>query len=253
MCRRKMKAEVKKWAKQYDKTGTFPEPALVPVPPGTTIHCGDLAGDLFSPLAPQSEGWYFYFVKMFGVDVSMAVSVAHKDQPMFNAVYEAFVCRYPWGGLSLATNNQLYNSNALIAQRLESVVAFWEQLDTIRYINPFYRKCSLWQIVSVPLEGTIRLWVEAPTSDLREMLRITAERMRNASEDETYARIMRRLHHVADTDPRLKRREWLKSPGFLEAKLAHMKETLPDGYEYMKTGQHFAEYLAERERRYPDG
>ena len=62
-----------------------------------------------------------------------------------------------------------------------------------------------------------------------------------------------KLIDVANTDPRLHRREWLKSPGFLETKLAAMKAATPDWYEDMKTGRCFPEYLAELERKYPNG
>ena len=35
--RRKMKVEAKKWGKRYAKSGDFPEPKLIPVPPGSVV------------------------------------------------------------------------------------------------------------------------------------------------------------------------------------------------------------------------
>ncbi len=128
-------------------------------------------------------------------------------------------------------------------------MSFWEQLDTLRYLR--LRQYTLAELMLFLYEGMIRMWVDTPRGSVPDILRMAIERMRNASEDEIYARMMRCMHYVIDTDPKLKQREWLKSPGMLEAKLALMEKENPDWYDDMKTGIGFSDYLAELERKHP--
>jgi len=247
-CRRKMKAEAKKWAKRYEERGDFPEPKQIPVPPGSMMICDNIEASMIAFGASSSNPyWFFYLVDWLRMHANPGPAV----RTVFQAKFEAFACRYPWGALSVATSP--WDSTIhLVAQRLEAVLSFWEKLDTLRYRR--IRQYTLTDLMHCCYESTIRMWVDAPTGTVQDMLRASIEQMRKASEDEIHARMMRRLHQVADTDPDLKHPEWLKSPGVIEAELVRIKQTWPALIENLKTdsmGAH-AGFLSELEKKYPN-
>jgi hypothetical protein len=250
VCRRQMKAEVKRWIKHYDKHGDFPEPKMVPVPPNTLVIVSSGAASMLTYGASKKNlRWYFCLVDEFRMLVNSDTPLARAD---FHAKFEALAFRYPWVALTVVVEPWDF-SIPLVMQRLDAVLSFWEPLDTLRYLDIHFRKLSLGELMLFFYEGTIRLWVDTPRGTVPEMLHAAIQQMRNASEEEVYARIMRRLHEIIDTDPKVQRREWLRSPGFLEAKLAQVREKNPDWYENMTVGVGFSDYLSEFERLYPHG
>ncbi|MBK9266640.1 MAG: hypothetical protein IPM54_43495 [Polyangiaceae bacterium] len=229
-CRRKMKAEAKKWAKRYEAHGEFPEPKLIPVPPGSVMICSGVEADFLAlGMATNEPCWFFYLMHELRMEVRPSSGPQYE---VFQPKFEAFLCRYPWGALYVATT-PADSTIDLVSRRLEAVLSFWEQLGTLRYLR--YCQYTLTTLMHYYYEGTIRMWVDAPAGSVKDVLRAAMERMRHASEDEIQARMMRRLHEVADTDPELKHREWLKSPGVIEAELTRIKEIWPELLESMKS------------------
>lgn len=249
-CRRKMKAEAKKWGKRYQERGDFPETKLIPVPPGSSIFLGDQSDLDFinmgmrleqtRPSPPGSNSyepdtvfveplpnrnqprWYFYLVDQIRWELLDHIQYEHPQQRIIHVAYEAFACRYPWGALSLAIGHSLYHTIDAVSQRVEAVLSFWEKLDTVRYIDPVPIRCKrgiLADLLAFRFESHIAMWVDAPTGNIRQDLRTAIDQMRRASDDEIHTRLIRQLHHEADTNPYFKHREWLKSPGVIEAEL----------------------------------
>jgi len=248
-CRRKMKAEIKRWIKRYEECGDFPEPKLIPVPPGSLMIASSGAGSMLTYGASKDNPrWYFYLIDELRMELRWP---SRPPREIFQPQFETFARRYPWGALSVAINTGGITSIDIVTQRLEGVLSFWEKLDTLRYLDLHFRELSLANLMVVFYEGTIRMWVDDPRGSVQDVLPAVVERMRNASEDEIQMRMMRRLHEVADTDPVLKQREWLKSSGVIEEDLARMKEMNPDWYEDMKTGRWYSEYLVKLEKKYP--
>jgi hypothetical protein len=249
-CRRKMKAEAKRWAKRYEERGDFPEPKLIPVPPGSVMILEGVEADMIAFGAGSRKlCWFFYLVDWLRMHANPGSPAV---RAIFQPKFEAFACRYPWGALSVAIS-PWDSSIHLVTQRLEAVLSFWEKLDTLRYLR--LRQYTLTELMLFFYEATIRMWVDAPTGTVRDMLRATIERMRNASEDEIAARMMRQFYQVADTDPKLTHREWLKSPGVIEAELVRIKQTWPAMIENLKTDSMGAQsgFLSELEKKYPNG
>jgi hypothetical protein len=250
-CRRKWKAEAKKWGKRYQERSDFLEPKLIPVQPGSVIWTNDAAADMLMLGAHErrsNPNWHFYYLRFLEPEASPGGST----RALFYQDYEAFLCRYPWGALSLTIYYPMHTSISLVSQRLEAVLSFWEQLDTVRYFDLSLKEVELAALLYFWNVDIMLTWVDAPVGrPIRHVLRDTMERMRNASEDEIHARMMRRLYQLIDTDPELKHREWLKTPGLIEAELAHTQKTNPDWYEDLTTGRSTSGLLTVLERKYP--
>ncbi|HRI62824.1 MAG TPA: hypothetical protein PK156_01255 [Polyangium sp.] len=246
VCRRKMRAEAKKWAKRVDDGKDFPEPKLIPVPPGSLMICAQVEADIIAfGAGAHNPRWFFYLVDYLRVETLGKSSLS---RAVFQPQFEAFACRYPWGALSVAMSGGIASVDR-VARRLEAVLSFWEQLDTLRYRR--IRQMTLADLMFVFYEGTIRMWVDAPAGSVKDALRVVSAQMRTASEDEIHTRMIRHLHEVADTDPNLKHREWLQSPGLIEAEVLRTKETNPERYQSLSTALEVPQYLRKLEEKYP--
>jgi hypothetical protein len=247
-CRRKMKAEAKKWAKRFEEGRDFPEPKMIEVPPGSILICdsGDARMIAFGA-SSRKPCWFFYLVDEMHMEANPGTPEARK---LFQPKFEAFACRYPWGALSLAISAGGSLTIPIVVQRLEAVLSFWEQLDTVRYLR--FQKYTLNELMLYFYYGVLNMWIGGPRKSMRDSLRAAIDQMRNASEDEIQTRMMRYFHWLIDNYPKLQHREWLKTPGLLERELAITKETDPDSYEGKKTGQWLESYLEYLEEyRYP--
>ena len=114
-CRRKMKAEAKKWATCYLEGRDFPEPKLIPVPPGSVVftdeHTAHMVaqGYSFSPdfnvvtiaANPKEDGRHIqlraYMLDYLQFEAKQAAPIAHAERFTFYRVFIPYVCRYPWG------------------------------------------------------------------------------------------------------------------------------------------------------------
>ncbi len=268
-CRRKMKAEAKKWAKRYQERGGFPEPKMAPVPAASVIFCRETAVDMlefgFTPAepgwynlsrevnqGPKPSRWQLHLLHMpFRIDTSLNLKHAGEARRIFGIAYESFVCRYPWGALSAAISHAMLNTIDVVSRRLEALFSFWDKLDTLQYIEFGNQPVPLAQVIRAHFEGTIAMWVDHPSGDVRQDLRAAIDQMRRASEDEIRARLIKRLREVAEVEPDLQHREWLKTPGIIEAELSHYHTDWPDSYGELTTGRNGAlgGLLAQYERR----
>ncbi len=259
-CRRKMKAEAKKWGKRYDAHGDFREPKLIPVPPGSMIFMGSqneialvnmglgiettprptpqvtTMYEFGSRPNPKQERWYFYLLNSLLCEMLDAFKYEYSERPVIDADFEAFMCRYPWGALSLAINRPLYNTIAAVSQRLEGVLSWWEKLDTVRYVTISSSFGTLTNLMRFHGEGPIAMWVDAPTGDVRMDLRAAIDTMRRASADEIHARILRRLHALAPIEQELPHRKWVMSPGVIEGELEHLRSADRIWYDNVTAG-----------------
>ena len=139
-----MKAEAKKWAKRYQERGDFPEPKLIPVPPGSLMFCNrgsaemvvdgwSVTNDAASAALSESVGrnrnaprWFFYVVVDIKTETALNLPLTTPDEQSLmqrdrnDAAYEAFACRSPWGALALAIRHPLYNTIPAVSQRMEA-------------------------------------------------------------------------------------------------------------------------------------
>lgn len=242
---RKMKAETKKWGKRYAKSGDFPEPKLIPVPPGSIVFWERMALEFMkwgvsTENDPEWEKvclragrhvprWHLHHLVHFWSDIPTVEDRNEIRWPMFKA-YETFVQRYPWGALVIAMARPLDNPIPVATRRIDALLSFWEPLDTIRYVDIHLYPVSLTDFVMRLYRETVVMWVDKPTGDARADLRTAITNMPKASDDEIHQRILRSAHWFVETWPYLNHREWLKSPGLLERELERVRREEPETY-----------------------
>ena len=278
-CRRKMKAEAKKWGKQYQEHGTFPEPKLIPVPPGSTIFMGNqnsvqllnmgMKFDMSLPLgtAPKefvfgerpnrdTPRWFFYLAEDFASEVALYYFHQRLTAPPgLDAAYEALACRYPWGVLNALIHHTLHNTIPNVSRRLEALLSFWDKLDSVHYPDPVLRVTTLTELISFRCRGCISMWVDTPTGDIRKDLAMAIDQMRRVTVDETHARIIQNLRRLSKVEMHLKHREWVGSPGLIESALEELQKTYPVGYDDLTGGDDHAQrtFLLQLAKKYPGG
>lgn len=246
-CHNAMEAEAKKWHKRYFEQGDLPELDLLPVPPGEVIICRDSAPEIGSlgggyTKKPRWHLWLIDFLR----DESSPCAALDGDKgaiARYDDFFEAHVCRYSWGALTYVTTHPFSDSIDVLERRMEGVLSFWEPLNTLRYAHYSPKKRSLQTLLEQNFSGHIAMWLDAPHGDARKDLRMVVDKMRRASPDETYGRLLPRLHEVAKTAPILLEREWLLSPGVLEGAVKVTQEKDPASYIDLATGDNDRHYV----------
>jgi hypothetical protein len=269
-CQRKMKAEAKKWGKRYAEKGDFPEPALVPIPPGSIVFWANSAVELMwshdstaddpewakvaSRLGPKVPRWHLYVFSSMRWEIPTQDDRRPTRRGMYDA-FDAFACRYPWGAACVAMMHSVPNTIPVVTRRVEALLSFWEQLDTLRYMDHRLRPVSLTDLIAFEYQGEIAMWVDQPTGNVRADLRTAIEQMGRASEDEIRARLMRRLYALIDTERELNHREWLKTPGVIERELELYASDGGKWYDDLTTGNWgcLGGCLSILDGKYPDG
>jgi hypothetical protein len=249
-----MKAEALKWAKAFRAGREFPVPKLVPIAPGTVVFTDRNSADLvrlgytFIPntnrvlidgeTAKTQElhlQWRVYLVNDMRYERKMA-DLSDEKQWAFERAFNAFVCKYPWGAISMAASPSFFSDIAIVVPRIEGVLRFWEALDTLRYLGLHNHAICLTEHVLFYFNGEIAMWVDRPTGDVRTDLQKAMEQMRQASADEIYTRLVNRLRQCADTENSVKHRDWLKSPGVIEMGLEKERTYGQQHYDNLTAG-----------------
>jgi hypothetical protein len=247
---RKMKAEAKKWGKRYEKSSDFPEPKLMPVPPGSIVFWNRYAlefrktgmstendpewAKVWSAAGPHVPRWHLHHLDSFWCAIPLEDGSSEGARALLDA-YEAFVQRYAWGALVIAMTQPLDNPIPVAIRRIEALLSFWEPLDTIRYVDVDFYPVSLTDFVMRDYREMVVMWVDRPTGDLRVDLRTVIDNMPKASEDEIRSRALRSARWVIETWPYLKHRQWLKTPGLLERELERLRLEESDVYAKLAT------------------
>jgi len=252
-CRRKMKAEAKKWAKCYAEGREFPEPKLIPIPPGSVVFVDESTshwvGGGYSMMAPnvvnisanpKAEGlniqWRVYLLNDLRMEIEWAPTLSRDGRFAFRRTFVQAVTRSAWGAISAAAINHLLNSVELTVPRIEGVLRHWDALDTLRYIDFNERPISLTQFMIYQFHGNVAMWVDHPTGELRTDLATAITQMRKASDEEVYQRLVKRLREYVDIRNDFKHPEWLKSPGVIEARLQAQRNEGQEFYDDLTSG-----------------
>ncbi len=279
-CRRKMKAEAKKWTKAYLAGRDFPEPKLVPIAPGSVVFMDNTVSDLvglgYNILpntnivlvdgeAARREGhhlqWRLYLLHELHLEAlpsfsaSISEELHHERSWACGRAINSFMCRHPWGAISAATGHTFFSDIQAILPRMGGVLQFWEGLDTLKYLGTQERALCLAERVAYCFRGELAMWVDHPTGNVRTDLQTAMQHMHQASADEIHWRLLRRLRELVDSEKKLKQRDWLRSPGIIERALENERKGDQQDYDNLTSGQasRLRGFLVVFERNYGPG
>jgi hypothetical protein len=129
-----------------------------------------------------------------------------------------------------------------IANRLASLLRFWEVLQGPRYAFwGFNDNYTLEELVDDIWRMTLKAWCPGGPASVREHLALTVERMARATREECLEAVLRVMPVVVEADFDLRHNEVLRDPGFLRERLSALPpkkfEELSSADKYAVSGQ----------------
>ncbi|MCY1080985.1 hypothetical protein [Archangium lansingense] len=229
--RRKVSAEGHWWARQYLETGAFPQPRQMrQVLPGEVLVMH--SGADFDTGDPR---WRMHvFVEVF---MGLDEGVPEEELPRMRDAFESFCLSTPWGALDHAVSPPPPQSAERMANRLASVLRFWEVLQSLRYAFwSFDQKYTLEELMDDIYRRTLEAWCPGGPAPVREHLALTVERMARATREECLEAVLRVMSGIVEVDTDIKHREVLGDPDFLRERLSALPprkfEALSSAYKY---------------------
>ena len=150
--------------------------------------------------------------------------------------FESFCLSTPWGTLDYTVSPSPPRSVERVANRLASVLRFWEVLQGPRYAFWPGRTYTLEELMEDIYRKTLEAWCPGGPPSVREHLALTVERMARATREECLEAVLRVMPSVVEMDTDLKHREELRDPGFLRERLSALPpkkfEELSSAYSY---------------------
>ncbi|WP_373371898.1 hypothetical protein [Archangium lansingense] len=237
--RRNVSAESHWWARQYLKTGAFPQPRQMRhVPPGEVLVMH--SGADFDTGDPR---WRMHvFVEVF---MGLNEGVQKEERQHTRDAFESFCLNTPWGALYHAVSPPPPQSAERMANRLASVLRFWDVLQGLRYAFwSFDQKYTLEELMDDIYRKTLEAWCPGGPASVREHMALTVERMARATREDCEEAVLRVIPVVVEANTDLKHREVLSDPDFLRERLSALPlkkfEDISSAYKYAVNGQLYA-------------
>ena len=235
---REVRAEGHKWAREYLETGAFSQPRQMrPVSPGEVL--------VVRSAAEFDLGRTRWWVHMFlGVFSSLDECVPEQERQRTEEAFESFCLSTPWGALYHAVSPPPPRGAVRMANRLASLLRFWEVLQGPRYAFWPGRKYTLEELVEEIYRKTLEAWCPGGPASVREHLTLAVERMARATRQECEEAVLRVIPVVVEMDTDLKHRDVLSDPDFLRERLRALPpkkfEAFSSAYKYAVSGQLWA-------------
>ncbi|MFY0525183.1 hypothetical protein ACN28I_19240 [Archangium gephyra] len=236
--RRKARAEGRWWAREYRKTGAFPQPRQMRQVPHEEVLVMRSGGEF-------DLGRTRWWVHMFGdVFMDLDEGVPEEDSLRMRDAFESFCLSTPWGALYHAVSPPPPRSAERMANRLASVLRFWEVLQVPRYAFWFGKKYTLEELLDDMYRNTLEAWCPGGPASVREHLALTVERMARATREDCLEAVLRVMPLVVEANTDLKHREVLSDPDFLRERLSALPperfEDFSSASKYAVNGQLYA-------------
>lgn len=186
----KAKAEGRRCAKQYQLSGTLPQPReLRAVAPDEVVFTHN-AVDFQAHL----PAWRLYMVS----EVMMSLyDVDEKNHRHLGNLYETTFRETAWGALYFALSGRAPESAERMALRLQAVVRFWDSLHHGRYLhktlNPFM---TLEELMTDACGWAMDAWCPEGAASVRSRFEVASERMARATREDCVEAILRRLPRI---------------------------------------------------------
>ncbi|MFY0565062.1 hypothetical protein ACN28E_14575 [Archangium lansingense] len=235
---RKVRAESHWWAREYLKTGAFPQPRQMrQVQPGEVLvmHSGgefDLG---------RTRWWVHMFLSVF---MGLDEGVPEEEHQRMGDAFESFCLSTPWGALYYAVSPRPPHSAVLMANRLASVLRFWDVLQGPRYAFWPGKKYTLDELMEDIYRKTLEAWCPGGPASVREHMALTVERMAHSTREDCLEAVLRVMPVVVEANTALKHREVLSDPDFLRERLRALPpkdfEDISSADKYAVNGQLYA-------------
>jgi hypothetical protein len=175
---------------------------------------------------------------MFG-DVFMDLNegVPKEERPRMRDTFESFCLSTPWGALDYTVSPSPPRSVERVANRLASVLRFWEVLQGPRYAFWPGRKDTLEELMEDIYRKTLEAWCPGGPASVREHLALTVERMARATREDCLEAVLRVMPVVVEANTHLKHREVLSDPDFLRERLCVLP---PEDFEDVSSADRYA-------------
>ncbi|MFY0565017.1 hypothetical protein ACN28E_14350 [Archangium lansingense] len=233
--RRKVESEGRWWAREYLKIGAFPLPRQMrQVAPGEVLVMH--SGAEFN--LGRTRWWIHMFVEVF---MGLNEGVPKEERQRMRESFESFCLSTPWGALYHAVSPPPPRSAERMANRLASVLRFWDVLQGPRYAFWFGKKYTLEELMEDIYRKTLEAWCPGGPALVREHMALMVERMARATREDCLEAVLRVMPVLVEEDTEFKHREELSDPGFLRERLSALPledfEDISSAYKYTVTVQ----------------
>jgi len=236
---RKATVEGRWWAREYLKTGAFPQPRQmrqVPLGEVLVMHSGaefDLG---------RTRWWMHMFLSVFS---SLDECVPKEERQRMEEAFESFCLSTPWGALYHAVSPPPLRSAERMANRFASLLRFWDVLQGPRYAFwSFEQKYTLDELLEDTYGKTLKAWCPGGPASVREHLALAVERMARATRQECEEAVLRMIPVLVEANTEFKHREVLSDPDFLRERLSALPlerfEDFSSAIKYGLSGQLYA-------------
>jgi hypothetical protein len=233
--RRKVRAEGHRWAREYLKTGAFSQPRQMRQVPPDEVLVVRSAAEFDST---RTHWWVHMFLSVFA---SLDEGIQEQERQCTREAFESFCLSTPWGALYYAVSPPALRSAERMANRLASVLHFWDVLQGPRYAFWLGKKYTLEELMDDIYRKTLEAWCPGGPASVREHMALMVERMSRATREDCLEAVLRVIPCLVEVDTDLKHREVLSDPDFLSERLSALPpkkfEDFSSADKYAVTGQ----------------
>lgn len=207
----KVKKEGQRCGKQYREHGTFPPPRQMrDVSPSDVVLMHEV-----TDFQRDQPAWRLYMVsKLMGSLTEIRPDEWQNPFPVRDAYEECFR-QTAWGALYFAVDPGAPRSTQRTALRLQAVLHFWEPLQSARYLfKKLGAVLTLEELMVAACGWTMEAWSPVGEDSVRARLATAAERMAQATREDSIEAILRHLPRVLTSARNLKHRDVVANPSF---------------------------------------
>ena len=211
----KTRKEGLRCGEQYRQDGSFPAPRqMLEVLPGEVVVAHEGVD-----LRRERPAWRLYM--MSKVKRGMWEALDWPNAFEVDDLYEAFCRETAWGALYCAIGRTAPMSAERVALRLQSVLRFWEPLQSVRYLfSSPNATLTLEELMGACCDWAMDAWCPVAEAPVRARLETAADRMRRATREESLEAMLRQMPQVLTFARGLKHQDVVADPSFQRQRLS---------------------------------
>jgi hypothetical protein len=214
--------EGRRCAERYRREGVLRVPdELIELPPGEIVIAHEVVD-----FQRERPAWRLHMAH--SVLGSLCEALDWQNWRQVCDAYEVVHLHVAWGALDFAISQAAPNSASRTAARLQAVLRFWDSLRSARYVfTAPDTPLGLDELMTAACGWAMSAW-SSVRSTVRERLQEAAERMAQASRDDSINAILREIPDALMYARGLKHRSLLSDGAYMRRTLAALP---PDAFE----------------------